>query len=65
MRRGVWCGAPLAAMEGDGTAMYIRSLLADTDVETSRLARGLPTGAQMEYATKAMLADAIEERRPM
>jgi len=52
-------------MEGDGTAMYIRSLLAGLDVKASRLARGLPTGAQMEYATKAMLADAIEERRPM
>lgn len=52
-------------MEGDGTAMYVRSLLAELDVKVSRLARGLPTGAQMEYATKAMLADAIEERRPM
>ena len=52
-------------MEGDGTAMYIRSLLAESDVKVSRLARGLPTGAQMEYATKAMLADAIEERKPM
>ncbi len=52
-------------MEGDGTAMYIRSLLAELDVKVARLARGLPTGAQMEYATKAMLADAIEERRPM
>ncbi len=52
-------------MEGDGTAMYVRSLLAELDVKVSRLARGLPTGAQMEYATKAMLADAIDERKPM
>ncbi|MBN1347575.1 MAG: recombination protein RecR [Phycisphaerae bacterium] len=52
-------------MEGDGTAMYIRSLLAECGVKVSRLARGLPTGAQMEYATKAMLADAIEERKPL
>lgn len=52
-------------MEGDGTAMYIRSLLAEFDVTASRLARGLPTGAQMEYATKAMLTDAVEQRRPM
>lgn len=52
-------------MEGDGTAMYIRSLLAELDLTVSRLARGLPTGAQMEYATKAMLADAVDERKPM
>jgi recombination protein RecR len=52
-------------MEGDGTAMYIRSLLSGQDVGVSRLARGLPTGSQMEYATKAMLADALEGRRPV
>ncbi len=52
-------------LEGDGTAMYIRSLLAGLNVTLSRLARGLPTGSQMEYATKAMLADAIEGRRPL
>ncbi len=52
-------------MEGDGTAMYIRSLLEETGVKVTRLARGLPTGAQMEYATKAMLADALQDRKPM
>ncbi len=52
-------------MEGDGTAMYIRSLLEDLGVTVTRLARGLPTGAQMEYATKAMLADAMQERKSM
>ena len=52
-------------MEGDGTAIYIRSLLADLGVAVSRLARGLPTGAQMEYATRAMLADAMEDRKPL
>lgn len=52
-------------LEGDGTAMYIRSLLEETDVKVTRLARGLPTGAQMEYATKAMLADALQDRKPM
>jgi len=52
-------------MEGDGTAMYIRSLLTGLDITISRLARGLPTGSQMEYASKVMLADALEGRRPM
>jgi len=29
------------------------------------LARGVPTGSQLEYANKAVLADAIEGRRPI
>ncbi|MEY3023748.1 MAG: hypothetical protein RJA16_574, partial [Planctomycetota bacterium] len=31
----------------------------------SRLARGLPTGSQIEFASRAMLADAIAERKSM
>jgi recombination protein RecR len=52
-------------MEGDGTALYISSLLAETDVKITRLARGLATGGTIEYANKSMLSDAIEGRRPM
>jgi len=52
-------------MEGDTTAMYIQSQLSGLDVVVSRLARGLPTGSQMEYATKAMLSDALQGRRPL
>jgi recombination protein RecR len=50
-------------MEGDGTALYISSLLAPTGVRITRLARGLPSGSQMEFANKDMLADALEGRR--
>jgi recombination protein RecR len=50
-------------MEGDGTALYISSLLAPTGVKITRLARGLPSGSQMEFANKDMLADALEGRR--
>jgi recombination protein RecR len=50
-------------MEGDGTALYISSLLAPTGVKVTRLARGLPTGSQMEFANRDMLADALEGRR--
>jgi recombinational DNA repair protein RecR len=32
-------------------------------VRLSRLARGLPSGAQLEYANKAVLADAIQGRQ--
>ena len=50
-------------MEGEGTALHIKSLLARTGVKTTQLARGLPTGSQLEYASRAVLQDAIEGRR--
>jgi recombination protein RecR len=49
-------------MEGDGTALYLQQELAKLGVQITRLARGLPTGAQIEYANKAILADAISGR---
>jgi recombination protein RecR len=49
-------------VEGDGTGMYLAEKLKGK-VTVSRLARGLPTGWQLEYANKAVLADAIEGRR--
>jgi recombination protein RecR len=49
-------------MEGDGTALYLQHELVKLDVQVSRLARGLPTGAQIEYANKAILADALSGR---
>jgi recombination protein RecR len=50
-------------LEGDGTALYISSLLADTGVRVTRLARGLPSGSGLEFANSQMLADALEGRR--
>ena len=50
-------------MEGEGTALHIKSLLARTGVKITQLARGLPTGSQLEYASRAVLQDAIEGRR--
>lgn len=45
--------------EGDGTALYIQSLLKPLGVTVSRLARGLAVGSQVEYASRAMLEAAI------
>lgn len=50
-------------LEGDGTALYISNLLADTGVRITRLARGLPSGSVLEFANNQMLADALEGRR--
>ncbi|MDD4889118.1 MAG: recombination mediator RecR [Phycisphaerae bacterium] len=53
-------------IEGDGTALLIASLLAGREgVQVTRLARGLPSGSQLEYANKSMLADAISGRQKM
>ncbi len=51
-------------IEGEGTALHIKSELTGIDgVSVTRLARGLPSGSQIEYATRAVLQDAIEGRR--
>jgi recombination protein RecR len=52
-------------LEGDSTALYLADELAKRGVAVSRLARGLPTGSQLEYASAAVLADAIEGRQSM
>jgi recombination protein RecR len=49
--------------EGDGTALYLSTLLAPLGVKVTRLARGLPTGSVLEFANNQMLADALEGRR--
>ncbi|MCC6908984.1 MAG: recombination protein RecR [Phycisphaerales bacterium] len=50
-------------LEGDGTALYLAEQLKSRGVKLSRLARGLPSGSQIEYASKAVLADAIIGRQ--
>lgn len=50
-------------LEGDGTALYLSSMLAPTGVRITRLARGLPSGSVLEFANSQMLADALEGRR--
>ena len=52
-------------VEGDGTALYLHSLLQTQGVKVSRLARGLAVGSQLEYATRAMLESAIDGRTAM
>ena len=52
-------------VEGDGTALHISNLLAEYDVRITKLARGITTGSILEYTNKEILADAIEDRRPM
>ena len=50
-------------VEGDGTALFLAEHLRPRGIKVSRLARGLPTGGSLEYANKAVLADAIQGRQ--
>jgi len=50
-------------VEGEATAMYIRQIVAPMGVSVTKLARGLPYGADLEYADDITLGQAIELRQ--
>ena len=50
-------------LEGEATAMYLSRLLRPLGLRVTRLARGLPTGADLEYADDLTLARALEGRQ--
>ena len=52
-------------LEGDGTGLYVQDVVRAAGVKVSRLARGLPSGSSIEYASKAVLAEAIEGRQKL
>ncbi|HOD02178.1 MAG: Recombination protein RecR [Firmicutes bacterium ADurb.Bin300] len=49
-------------VEGDTTAMYIAKLLKPFEVKVTRLAYGIPVGADLEYADDVTLMRALEGR---
>lgn len=49
-------------MEGDATAMYVQRELANKGVKVTRLARGLPTGGDLEYVDSVTLMRALQGR---
>jgi recombination protein RecR len=52
-------------LEGDSTALYLAQELKHRSITVTRLARGLPSGSQIEFANSQVLADAIQGRRGM
>jgi recombination protein RecR len=50
-------------LEGDTTALYLQKLIIPLNVKTTRIARGLPVGGDLEYADEITLARALEGRR--
>lgn len=51
--------------EGDGTALMLARSLKENNVTVTRIARGVATGAKIEYANRAMLTDSLEGRTPV
>lgn len=52
-------------MEGEATAMFLRQRLQGRGVRMTRLARGLPSGGDLEYADVTTLTRALEDRSEM
>lgn len=54
-------------LEGEGTAVYLRDQLAEVckkrSIALTRIARGVPAGAEIENVSQAILADALSGRR--
>ncbi len=51
------------SVEGDATTMYIAKHIAGKNIRVSRLARGVPAGASIDYIDETTLCRAIEERQ--
>lgn len=49
-------------VEGETTALYIRKLLEGTDIVISKIAHGIPMGADMDYIDSLTLEIALSER---
>jgi recombination protein RecR len=50
-------------VEGEATAMYLAQLIKPLGIKVTRLAQGLPLGADLEYADEVTLSMALEGRR--
>ena len=54
-----------SGIEGEATAVYIARLLKPLGVTVTRIAHGLPVGAELEYADELTLTCALENRRTL
>jgi recombination protein RecR len=50
-------------VEGEATAVYLARLLKPLNVSTTRLAQGLPAGADLEFTDDVTIQRALENRR--
>ena len=51
-----------STLEGETTSLYIAKILEETNVKVSRLAFGLPFGAELEYVDEATISRSLLDR---
>lgn len=51
------------SMEGEATAMYVQRLVKPLGLKVTRIARGIPIGAELEYADEVTVRRALEGRK--
>ena len=54
-----------ATIEGESTTLYLSRLLEPLHIRTTRLARGLPVGSELDYADEVTLTDALRGRHEL
>ena len=52
-----------ATVEGETTSLYIARMLKSVGVRVTKLAQGMPSGTELDYADHATLVSALEYRR--
>lgn len=50
-------------VEGDATALYLSRLIKPLGIKVTRLARGIPSGSDLEYTDEATLLGALKDRK--
>lgn len=51
------------SIEGETTSLYIKKILEDLDIKITKLASGVPIGADMEYVDSLTLERALNDRK--
>lgn len=52
-------------LEGEATSMYLRDALRELPIRITKLARGLPSGGDLEYADSRTLSEALQGRQEL
>ncbi len=52
-------------VEGEATALYIAKIIKPLGIKVSRIAHGIPVGADLEYFDEVTLSKAMENRRQL
>ena len=51
------------SIEGETTSLYIKKILEDLDIKVTRIASGIPMGADIEYIDSITLERALKDRK--